>query len=112
LIKSPSSSSPQTLTWRIPLNTLSSALHGLGDFPFKDPDTTHFTKRTLFVRGTKSHYVADETLPVIGRFFPRFELRDIDCGHWVVAERPEEFKNGMYHVFCFFRVLFLGGSSV
>jgi hypothetical protein len=38
--------------------------------------------------------VSDETLPIIGRFFPRFELVDIDSGHWVISEKPEEFIKG------------------
>lgn len=46
------------------------------------------------VRGTKSVYVADEMLPVVGRFFPKFELVDIDSGHWVTSEKPEEFRKG------------------
>ena len=67
----------------------------MGDFPFKDPEETHFDGPALFVRGTRSHYVADESLPLIGRFFPRFELLDIDCGHWVISEQPELFNQGM-----------------
>lgn len=59
----------------------------MGDFPFKDPEETRYDGPTLIIRGTKSHYVADDVLPVIGRFFPRFELRDIDCGHWFVNSR-------------------------
>ncbi|KAI9833053.1 MAG: hypothetical protein M1819_003886 [Sarea resinae] len=82
----------QYFKFRIPLSYLAAALDKMGDFPFKDPDTTRFVKPTLFVRGTKSHYVADEALPVIGQFFPRFELVDIDCGHWVIAEEPEKFR--------------------
>jgi pimeloyl-ACP methyl ester carboxylesterase len=67
----------------------------MADFPFKDPETHQYKGPTLMVRGTKSHYVADETLPVIGGFFPRFELLDIDCGHWVMSERFEEFRSGL-----------------
>ena len=74
---------------------MSAALDKLGDFPFKDPEEAHFDGPALFVRGTRSHYVADETLPLIGRFFPRFELRDIDSGHWVISEQPELFNHGM-----------------
>lgn len=83
------------LRFRIPLATLAKSLPDLADFPFKDPEVHRFEGPTLVVRGTKSHYVADETLPVIGRFFPRFELLDIDCGHWVMSERFEEFRNGV-----------------
>ena len=67
----------------------------MGDFPFKDSNELQFNGPTLFIRGLRSHYIADEMLPVIRRFFPRFTLRDIDCGHWVISERPEAFRQGM-----------------
>ena len=87
------------MRFRIPIKILGMALNNMGDFPFKDPDEKRFYGPALFIRGTKSHYIADEVLPLIGRFFPRFEVRDIDCGHWVIAERPEEFRQGtfVYH---------------
>lgn len=80
--------------FRIPVKYLANALDNMADFPFKDPDEARWNGPTLFVRGTKSHYVADETLPIVGRFFPRFEIKDIDCGHWIISERPEEFRQG------------------
>ena len=73
---------------------LASALDKLGDFPFKDPGQVRFEKPVLFVRGTQSKYVPDEALPIIGQFFPRFELADIEAGHWVISEKPEEFREG------------------
>lgn len=79
-------------TFRIPLDTLGAALGHLGDFPFKDPNQFRFEKRALFVRGTKSKYVPDEVLPAVGQFFPKFRLIDIDAGHWVISEKPEEFR--------------------
>ena len=66
----------------------------LGDFPYKDPSEVRFEKRALFVRGTHSKYVPDEALPIIGQFFPRFELADIEAGHWVISENPEAFREG------------------
>lgn len=66
----------------------------MGDFPFKDPSEARYEGPSLFIRGTKSHYVPDDVLPLVGRFFPRFELRDIDCGHWVISEKPEPFRQG------------------
>lgn len=83
------------LKFRIPIAYLAAALDNMADFPFKDPDTARFEKPALFVRGTKSHYVADETLPIIGRFFPRFQVADVDCGHWVISEKPEEFRKAV-----------------
>ena len=65
----------------------------MADFPYKDPERHRFEKPALFVRGTESKYVPDDVLPLVGRFFPRFEVRDISgAGHWVAAERPEEFR--------------------
>ncbi|KAF1971779.1 alpha/beta-hydrolase [Bimuria novae-zelandiae CBS 107.79] len=81
----------QPVKWRIPVKTLANALDDMADFPFNNPDEARFSKRALFIRGTRSHYVSDETLPIIGRFFPRFELVDVEAGHWVISEKPEEF---------------------
>jgi pimeloyl-ACP methyl ester carboxylesterase len=89
--------SPDTkaLKFRIPIKTLANSLGHLADFPFRDPDEVRYEGPTLFVRGTKSHYVADEALPLIGRFFPRFELLNIESGHWVISEKPEDFRRGV-----------------
>lgn len=87
-------SGKNTQKFCIPLNILGDSLGHLGDFPFKSPDLVRFEKPALFVRGTKSKYVPDEVLPVIGQFFPRFRLVDIGAGHWVISEQPEEFKRG------------------
>ena len=69
------------LKFRIPVNILRSALDRMGSFPYH-PDKVRFTKPALFVRGSRSHYVPDEVIPTIGRFFPSFALREIDSGHW------------------------------
>lgn len=53
-----------------------------------------FEKPALFVRGTHSKYVPDEVIPLIGQFFPRFSLVDIEAGHWLIAEKPDEFLQG------------------
>jgi len=81
--------------WRVPVKTLAASLDHMADFPFKDPEDARFEGPTLFVRGTKSHYVSDESLPVIGRFFPKFRVVDVECGHWVISEKPEEFRRAV-----------------
>ena len=91
LVRSPQD---QSLRLRIPLKTLAASLDHMGDFPFKNTDEVRYDGPTLFVRGIRSRYVADDVLPWIGQFFPRFELKDIDSGHWVISERPESFKQG------------------
>ena len=82
--------------FRIPIRTLAMALNDMADFPFRNPDQARYEGPALVIRGTKSHYVADDCLPVLGRFFPKFELVDVDCGHWVTSEKPDEFKRGTY----------------
>jgi hypothetical protein len=48
-------------------------------------DETRYVKPSLIVRGTRSKYVTDEVLPVIGQLFSLFEV-DIDAGYWVVSK--------------------------
>lgn len=86
--------SSTALKFRVPLHILARALDHLGDFPFKNPDEVRFGKPALFVRGTRSKYVPDEVIPLIGQFFPLFELVDIEAGHWVISENPEAFRQG------------------
>ena len=95
LIKRPNET---CLKFRIPVSILARSLDDMADFPFANPEENRFEKPALFVRGTKSHYVSDETIPIIGRFFPRFELVDVEAGHWVISENPEHFKRGEWIV--------------
>ncbi|KAI7187474.1 alpha/beta-hydrolase [Hortaea werneckii] len=81
--------------WRIPIKTLGGSLDNMADFPFKDPDVAQYKGQTLIVRGTNSHYVADEMLPLVGRFFPAFKSVDIEAGHWLISEKPEEFRKAV-----------------
>ncbi|RPA83547.1 alpha/beta-hydrolase [Ascobolus immersus RN42] len=80
--------------WRIPVKILGQALDNVAGFPFH-PDEEQFKKPCLFIRGTKSHYVPDETIPIIGRFFPRFRMMEVDAGHWLIAEKPLEFAKAV-----------------
>lgn len=84
----------KVLKWRVPLSILGKSLDFMGDFPIL-PDEAQFKKPTLFIRGKYSKYVTDEMIPLIGRFFPRFRIEDVDAGHWVHAERPAEFKEAL-----------------
>jgi pimeloyl-ACP methyl ester carboxylesterase len=81
----------QAQKFRVPLDILGKSLDNMGDFPYRNPAERRFNKRALFVRGTRSKYVPDEVLPLIGEFFPRFTLVDIDAGHWVTSEKPQDF---------------------
>jgi len=55
---------------------------------------------TLFIRGGKSGYITDEEIPDIEERFPDSSVVTIeDAGHWVHAEKPEEFLNAVLE-FC------------
>lgn len=47
---------------------------------------------SLFIRGSKSPYIEEEDLAEIKKRFPHFTLKTIEgAGHWVHAEKPDEF---------------------
>lgn len=50
-----------------------------------------FDKPSLFVRGSRSNYIKDHDLEKIRKIFPLAEFETLDAGHWVPAERPQEF---------------------
>ena len=46
----------------------------------------------LFIRGQNSNYILDEDSTIIEQKFPGSQLETIEhAGHWVHAERPDEF---------------------
>jgi len=54
--------------------------------------STPFTGPALFIRGGKSNYVRPEDEPLIHKWFPSARIETIpEAGHWVHADRPEEF---------------------
>ena len=87
-------SEDNTLKSRVPLSIIGGALNNMADFPFKESDNLHYDGPTLFVRGTKSKYVSDDTVPAIKKFFPNAQIVDIEAGHWLISEKPEEFRQG------------------
>ena len=52
-----------------------------------------FEKPTLFIRGAKSKYVRDTDWEKITTIFTNAKLETMDTGHWVQAEKPQEFVN-------------------
>ncbi|ROT40902.1 abhydrolase domain-containing protein [Sodiomyces alkalinus F11] len=90
----PDRNSPQQ-KFRVPLDILGRSLTNMGDFPCKDPNAVRFEKPALFIRGTESKYVADDVLPLIGQFFPKFRLVDVKAGHWLISENPEAFREAV-----------------
>jgi len=80
--------------WKINLPVISQKLSNVGlDLQFSG----QFKKPTLFVRGAKSKYVSDSDWKRISEIFPAAELETMDTGHWVQAEKPQEFSEKVMH---------------
>ncbi|KAJ5772598.1 hypothetical protein N7520_003127 [Penicillium odoratum] len=92
----------KTLKFRVPLSVIGDSLDSMADFPFRQSDAVKYDGPTLFVRGTKSKYVTDETIPAIKTFFPNAQIADVEAGHWLISENPEAFRQAV--------VKFLGSS--
>lgn len=75
-------------SWKINLPVISQKLDNIGvdlQFPGK------FEKPTLFIRGLKSKYIRDEDRTRIKEIYPKSSFVTMDTGHWVQAEKPQEF---------------------
>ncbi|KAK2735702.1 hypothetical protein FQN57_001151 [Myotisia sp. PD_48] len=81
-----------SLQFRVPLDILASSFDALGDFPYTDPTTTQYQHPTLIIRALQSHYLQDDALPLIKAFFPSSTVVDFDCGHWVISEKAQQFR--------------------
>ncbi|GJJ78962.1 hypothetical protein EMPS_11321 [Entomortierella parvispora] len=77
-------------SFRVPIGTLGDSLEKLGQFDFV-PGVDKFDGKTLFIRGVKSKYIQEKEINLIHSFFPNARIEDMDTGHWVHAEKPEEF---------------------
>lgn len=76
--------------WKINLPVITQKLNNIGvDLQF--PGT--FDKPTLFIRGSRSKYMPDEDWQRITEIFPQAKLETMETGHWVQAEKPQEFAD-------------------
>lgn len=74
--------------WKINLPVITMNLPKIGyDLQYEGT----FDKPTLFIRGSRSRYVRDEDMGRIQEIFPLAQLETLDTGHWVQAEKPQEF---------------------
>ena len=75
-------------SWKINLPVIANKLSNVGvDLQFPG----ECDKPTLFIRGAKSKYVRDEDWERITEIFPTAQLETMNTGHWVQAEKPQEF---------------------
>ncbi|HEY3404090.1 MAG TPA: alpha/beta fold hydrolase [Ohtaekwangia sp.] len=75
-------------SWKINLPLITKQLANIGvDLQFQGT----FAKPTLFIRGRRSSYIRDEDRNRITALFPNSKLETMETGHWVQAEKPQEF---------------------
>jgi len=90
LLKNLQRKSEGGFAWKINLPVITDKLANIGlDLQF--PGT--FDKPTLFIRGSRSKYIRDSDWDRITEVFPKAELESMDTGHWVQAEKPQEFAD-------------------
>lgn len=75
-------------TWKINLPIIDKNLELISE-GMQYPGT--FKGPSLFIRGKRSNYVKDEDREEIKRLFPNSSLITMETGHWVQAEKPQEF---------------------
>jgi esterase len=83
--------------WRFNLDAITSSISKIGiEIQSEKPNT----KDTLFVRGLKSHYIADSDKIHIKELFPNATFTDFkNAGHWIHAETPKEFYEEVINFF-------------
>ena len=74
--------------WKINLPAIEKSLPNVGE---ETPTEKTFEKDALFIRGKKSNYVSDRDFDAIKVLFPKAEFITMETGHWVQAEKPQEF---------------------
>jgi esterase len=90
LLKNLQRKSTGGFSWKINLPVIASKLSNIGlNLQFQG----QFNKPTLFIRGAKSKYVRDEDWKRVTEIFPVAKLETMDTGHWVQAEKPQEFAD-------------------
>lgn len=76
------------MDWRFNLRVIDRDYDNIG---VEAPDSSSDVD-TLFMRGEKSNYITDKDLPDIEQRFPNYKLVTIPgSGHWIHAEKPNEF---------------------
>ena len=84
------------MAWRINIPVLKREIDAiLQEVPSQPCDV-----KMLFVRGEKSNYILESDFDKIKQQFTNADILTIhDAGHWIHAEKPEEFYNTVLNYF-------------
>src|SRR5258706_1372362 len=75
-------------TWRPNLHAIDEHLDEIGEGMVYQGS---FNGESLFVNGNKSNYFADGDQELIKKIFLKAKFVSLNTGHWVQAEKPQEF---------------------
>ena len=77
--------------WLLNLSSIKRNLPYIMDFPKLG---VRGLCQSLFMRGSLSHYVSDEYLSNIEKYFPNYQVATIEgAGHWIHAEKRDQFNH-------------------
>ncbi len=76
------------LAWRFNLPVINDTIEIIGEGL---ENVEPFEKPTLFIRGEKSNYITKNDYSSIKNIFSNAEIRSMNTGHWLHAEKPSEF---------------------
>lgn len=75
--------------WKMNLPVISEKIENVGQ---AIEENTSFEKPVLFINGATSGYLKERDEEMINKLFPQARIQTIEgAGHWVHAEKPEEF---------------------
>ncbi|KAH0833361.1 hypothetical protein J3R83DRAFT_12462 [Lanmaoa asiatica] len=79
------------LRFKVPIAILKEGRLEIESFPYV-PGEQAWNGQALFVKGSKSKFINRHNKPLIKNFFPESTVEELDTGHWIHAEMPNEFK--------------------
>jgi len=88
LLKNLSRNSSGGFTWKVNLEAIAKHIEDMGEGM---QYTGTYEGPTLFVKGSRSNYFKEGDEEMMKTIFRQMETVTLDTGHWVQAEKPEEF---------------------
>jgi esterase len=83
--------------WKINLDALDKNIEAMGQgLVFEG----QFNGPTLFIKGALSKYYAPGDETIVHQYFPKTEWVTLETGHWVQAQKPEEFAREVFRFLC------------
>ncbi|KAF8135137.1 alpha beta-hydrolase [Boletus edulis] len=77
--------------FKVPIDILKEGRPEIESFRYV-PGERAWSGHALFVKGSKSKFINRHNEPLMKDFFPESAIEELDTGHWIHAEMPNEFK--------------------